>query len=342
MALRKRLGLEAGTRSNVPKGALGAPVAGARMAGETRANHAVRGMWELAASALFAAMAANAAHASDLKLPIKAAEVSPDKSRYTLFNPTPDSLLRDLSTDRPDMTESPFTVDAGHIQIETNIFGYSRSRPDQDGTVTKSYDYAATNFRIGLTSWAEFNVVVQPYGVVKTRPLDPADATRSSGVGGVDLRMKINLWGNDTFEQPGATALGLLPFVTLATDRDNGISPTGTEGGLIVPFAMKLTDKFSLGVNGGFHVVRNEEEPGTHTEWLSSASLSFEWTDTFSTYYEVAGRFGTKDPRGDIGIVAMGFAYKLSKNVQLDGGINFGVTNAADRINPFVGISARF
>jgi hypothetical protein len=265
-----------------------------------------------------------------------------DKSRYTLFNPTPDSLLRDLSTDRPDMTESPFTVDAGHLQIETNIFGYSRSRPDQDSTVTKSYDYATTNFRIGLTNWAEFNVVLQPYGVIKTRPLDPAEATRNSGIGGVDLRVKINLWGNDTFESPGATAFGLLPFVTLATDRDNGISPTGTEGGLIVPFAMKLTDKFSLGVNGGLHVVRNEDEPGTHTEWLSSASISYEWTENLSTYYEIAGRFGTRDPRGDIGILATGFTYKLSKNVQLDGGINFGVTNAADRINPFVGISARF
>jgi hypothetical protein len=46
-----------------------------------------------------------------------------------LFNPTPDRLLRDLTTDRPDVTESPFTVDAGRIQAETNLFGYARSRP---------------------------------------------------------------------------------------------------------------------------------------------------------------------------------------------------------------------
>lgn len=270
-----------------------------------------------------------------------------DKSRYTLFNPVPDQLLRDLSTDRPDMTESPFTVDAGHIQIETNIFGYSRSRADSEGTVTKSYEYATTNVRIGLTNWAEFNVVVQPLGVVRTRPLDPAEATRSSGSGGVDLRMKINLWGNDTFQKSGATAFGILPFITLATDRDNGISPAGTEGGLILPFAVKLTDKVGLGLNAGFHVVRDEAEepgarPGTHTEWLSSASLSYEWTDNFSTYYEIAGRFGTRDPRGDIGILATGFTYKLGKNLQLDGGVNFGISSAADKINPFVGISMRF
>lgn len=266
----------------------------------------------------------------------------PDKSRYWLFNPTPENLMRDLTTDRPDMTESPFTVDAGHVQFETNIFGYTRSRQDQDGAISTSYDYATTNVRIGLTNSTELNVVVAPYGVVRTKPLDPVLATRSSGFGGVDLRMKINLWGNDTFEKPGATALGLLPFITLPTDRDNGISPTGVEGGFLLPLAVKLSEKWSLGLNGGFHIVRNDDAPGTHNEWLSSASVSYEWTENLSTYYEVAGRFGTRDPRGDIGILATGVTYKLSRNVQLDGGVNFGVTRAADKINPFVGISARF
>jgi hypothetical protein len=32
----------------------------------------------------------------------------------------------------------------------------------------------------------------------------------------------------------------------------------------------------------------------------------------------------------------------MSKNVQLDAGVNFGVTSAADRFNPFVGLAVRF
>jgi hypothetical protein len=35
-----------------------------------------------------------------------------DKSQFHLFNPTPKALMRELSTDRPDQTESPYTVDA--------------------------------------------------------------------------------------------------------------------------------------------------------------------------------------------------------------------------------------
>ena len=41
-------------------------------------------------------------------------------------------------------------------------------------------------------------------------------------------------------------------------------------------------------------------------------------------------------------MLATGVTYKLNKNLQIDGGVNFGVTRAADRLNPFVGISARF
>jgi hypothetical protein len=202
--------------------------------------------------------------------------------------------------------------------------------------------------RIGLTNFAELNVVFAPHAVVKSHSPDPVlGVTRQSGSGGVDLRLKVNLWGNDSFERPGATALAILPFVTIPSSWENGISPPGVEGGLIVPFSVKLTDRWGLGVSGGFHVVRDEipepgVRPGTHTEWFSSASFGYEWTEKLGTYYEVAGRFNTGDPRGDIGVLGTGITYKVTKNVQLDAGINFGITRAADRVNPFLGLSARF
>lgn len=265
-----------------------------------------------------------------------------DKSQYWLFRPTPDALLRDMTTDRPDTTESPFTVDAGRVQVETNLFGYARSRPDEDGAVSDTYELATTNVRIGLTHNTELDVVWQPYGIVRTRLRDPVAATlHQSGIGGVDLRAKLNLWGNDTFDKTGS-ALGLLPFVTLPTDRRNGISPEYVEAGLIVPLALKVSDKLGLGLNGGVHWLREDAESRYHLEYLASASLAVEWTEQLGTYYEVAARFNTQDPRGDVVYLATGLTYKLGKNLQLDGGVNVGVTPAADRINPFVGLSRRF
>jgi hypothetical protein len=280
--------------------------------------------------------------AQSAELPGGSRPISEDKSQYTLFNPTPDRLLRDLTTDRPDLTESPFTVDAGHIQVESNLFGFSRSRPDADGAVTDSYDFGTTNIRLGLTHSTEINVVWQPYGVTRMRPPPPADATRNAGIGGVDIRGKINLWGNDSFEKPGDTAFGLLPFVTLPTNRGNGISPAAVEGGLILPFAFKLTDMFGLGLNTGVNAVRNDDASGYHAEWIGSMSLSAEWSENFGTYYEIAARTGTRNPLGDIVQLNTGLTYKLNKNLQLDAGINVGMTRAADRVSPFVGATMRY
>ena len=263
-----------------------------------------------------------------------------DRSRYSLFTPTPDHLLREMTTDRPDTTESPFTVDAGRVQVETNIVGYSRFRA-ADGAVSHAYEFATTNVRFGLTHNLEAGFVWQPYGVVRTRKAGVA-TLRQSGVGGLELRGKYNLWGNDVFDKAGATALALLPFIGFPTDDDNGISPAFTEGGVVVPFAIQLSEKLSLGLNGGVAWIRDDEGSGYRPEYMASMAFGYEWNETIGTYYEVAARFHTDDPRGDAVVFGTGVTYSLGSNVQLDAGVNIGLTSAADRINPFIGISTRF
>jgi hypothetical protein len=263
-----------------------------------------------------------------------------DKDQYTLFNPTPERLMREMTTDRPDITEGAFTVDAGHIQFESTIFGYARSARDVNGAISDSYEIGTTNIRVGLTNNVEVAAIWQPYGFARTHG-GPDGVIHQSGIGGLELRSIVNLWGNDTFEKAGSTALGLLPFVILPTDRHNGIGPEFTEAGLIVPYSVKLSEKLELGTNVGITRTRNDAAGDYHTEYLATASFSYEWTEKLATYYEVAGRFHTDDPRGDIVVLGTGVTYLLSKNVQLDGGINIGASSAADRINPFVGISMR-
>ena len=56
----------------------------------------------------------------------------------------------------------------------------------------------------------------------------------------------------------------------------------------------------------------------------------------------VAAVMGSDDPRGDTLILGTGVTYAVNDNFQLDGGINFGVTSASDRYNPFVGLTRRF
>src|SRR5262249_19749879 len=107
--------------------------------------------------------------AGTLLLLTNAEAVGADKDQYWLFNLTPDRLLREMTTDRPDLTESPFTVDAGHVQFETTLVGYSRSAPDQAHTVTDEFEFATTNMRIGITNSTELSLVWQPYGTARVQ-----------------------------------------------------------------------------------------------------------------------------------------------------------------------------
>src|SRR5438477_5692131 len=76
----------------------------------------------------------------------------PDKSEFNLFHPTPTSLLREFSTDRPDQTESPYTLDAGHFQVEMDIlnYGYDRYTPLRDNTRFEHVSIGTLNLKVGL------------------------------------------------------------------------------------------------------------------------------------------------------------------------------------------------
>lgn len=199
-----------------------------------------------------------------------------------------DDRLRPLTTDRPDLTESPFTVNADHIQVETNLVGFARSRTDPDGVRQESFEFATTNVRVGLTHNSELNVSWQPYGVVNLHLRGRTPNGRQTGVGSLQLRAKVNLFGNDTFDQVGDMALAVLPFVTLPTDDNNGISVSDVEGGIIVPFAIVLPHNFGLGLNAGISAVHSGGAAGYDAEVFLSAALAYEWTARFGTYYEVA------------------------------------------------------
>ena len=58
--------------------------------------------------------------------------VTQNKNGYNIFNPTPVSLMRELNADRPDKTDCPFTVDAGHFQVEMDFANMSYNHPNSE------------------------------------------------------------------------------------------------------------------------------------------------------------------------------------------------------------------
>lgn len=260
---------------------------------------------------------------------------TPDKSRYHLFNPVPDEFMRELSTDRPDKTESPYTVDAGHFQVEADLVTYTYDSHHQ--TVAESLAIAPFNFKVGLLNNWDMQLVVPTYNYVRVRDRRTRARDSERGFGDFVLRSKINLWGNDG----GDTAFALMPYVKFPTARKE-LGNCAYEGGLIAPLAMALPGNWGLGLMTQVDLAEDADDSGHHAEFVNSITFAHDIVGALGGYVEFFSLVSTDRDSDWISTVDLGLTYGLSENVQLDAGINIGVTSAADDWNPFVGISWRF
>jgi hypothetical protein len=263
----------------------------------------------------------------------------PDKSGYSLANPTPAHLLRDLSTDRPDQTESAYTVDAGHFQLEMDFLNYTRDRDTEGGADIRGHALAVApvNLKLGLLNRVDLQLMIDPYVRVKIEDRVARATWKASGFGDVTTRLKVNMWGNDG----GKTALALMPFVKWplsASSLRNG----KTEGGLIVPLAIELGEGWGMGLMTELDFVRNGANTGYDREWVNSITVSRDLTDKLGGYLEFFAVTGSAPGFKWQGQFDIGFTYALKPNVQLDAGCNFGVTKSAPDYQPFIGIAYRY
>ncbi len=240
-----------------------------------------------------------------------------DKSTYSLFNPTPNHLLRDLSPDRPDATESPLTVDAGRFALEASLLDYRRDKG------AETFTYGQLNFKAGLTKNTDLQTVIDLY----------SDTPDGYGFGDVTFRLKWNLYGNDH----GDSALALMPFVKIPTDTQ--LSNNQWEGGLIIPWGTSLTDTIGLGLMAEFDYVFNEDTGRHEFEILHTAVIGFDLTEKTGAYVEYIGIAGEHDYQA---YLVGGMSYTVNENLILDFGAQTGLNSDSEDFGFFTGFTKRF
>jgi hypothetical protein len=258
-----------------------------------------------------------------------------DKSQFTLFNPTPRENLRDINA----LYNGPYTVDAGHLQIETVALLYARDHNTADGAdVTTTFlSYGSTSLRLGLLNNLDVGVTVPPHIRVRTRDHETGTTTTQSGLGDITVRAKLNLWGNDG----GSTAFGLVSFVKLPTNQDN-LGNNHVEGGIGLPLAAELPWGWWLGVTPEFHYFHDVSGDDYHLNFFSTVFLWHQIHGNLSGYVETANWVSTESGSPWISTLNLGLTYVWDRRVQFDVGAYVGVTRAANDITPFLGISYRF
>ena len=258
-----------------------------------------------------------------------------DKRRYTLCNPTPASLLREMEA----LYKSPYTVDAGHAQVETYLVGYVHDRDTSGGanSLTIIWRIAPTNLKMGVLNNLDVELEFAPYTIVRTEDRVTGTTTTQNGFGDLTPKLKLNLWGNDD----GSTALALLPFLKLPTSQDH-LGNHAIEGGLALPVSIELPWGWWLGLSPEISFLKNTESGGYSPAFANTSYLWHEIVGKLSGYVEFTSWVGFESGSRWIGSVDFGLTYLPTKNIQLDAGVLVGVTPTAPDVNLFLGASFRF
>ena len=256
------------------------------------------------------------------------------KSRYSLLRPVPRNLMRPLAADRPGVTENPVTVDAGHLQFETDLGRLISSKP---GAEPRQRTIRANAFvlKMGLSNRTDVQLFIDAYEWDRTFATADQPATSSRGFGDVTLRVKHNLLGNDSTEGP--LAVGLIGSVRLPTGGQEGAG--GVEYGVLLPATYALSDSWNLSAQLPLRLNFDRDVSRHYLETAPSINLDHSFAHWLTGFVEAVAQHDFRTHRWEEAL-NVGPVFFVGKNIQFDFGRHFALTREADR-EYFVGFVVR-
>lgn len=240
------------------------------------------------------------------------------------------SPRRELTTDRPDATESPFTVNAGLVQLEMSFASYTRD--EVDGVRLTAWEVAPFNLRYGVTENVEAGIFVFPY--LEATAEVPGGARHTvSGFGDVVLRGKLNFWGNDG----GPTAFGIFGDLKLPTAK-RGLGNRKVEAAVTLPIAYEL----GAGWEGAAMTtveLRYTDRDRYEPVWFNTITFAHDLAENLGGFLEFTSETGDG---GHAATFNCGLTYRTDPETQWDCGLNLGLSESAPDLGVFAGLSKRY
>lgn len=237
---------------------------------------------------------------------------------YHLFNPIPKENLREFALDRPDVTESPQTVDAGHFQFEGDVVKWTKRT---QGTSPRTINFWNGLYKMGLTKNWDIHLGYELYNIDQ----DSEGKKVDDGAGAFTVRLKRNFWGN---EGDTKTALGAIPYVTFFDDA--------VQYGVGFPFSCSINDNLSWGGQPQIDFVPNEEG-GHDLSFFQTVVLGGTIIGNLDFYAE-AVVFVTK--ANNQFLTNGGLIYNITPNLKVDVATNIGLNRPAPT-KAYLGLSFR-
>ncbi len=245
--------------------------------------------------------------------------------------PTSSDQSAPICTDRPTKSTFACTVPKGRVQIESDLFNYSRF--DRPGTTAETFLLTNPVIKLGIASHTDIQAAIVPYAWVRTTIA--GRTTTVAGAGDLFLRLKQRLTADDAPVQ-----FSLVPYVKLPVAAA-GIGNRRVEGGVTAASNIALPGGFTLTVAPTLDILAN----GTgayHPQLQGLVNLGKQIGPV--TLYGELWTAQTFDPAGRVDQYSadLAIAYLLNRDLQLDVGGNFGLNRNTPAVQAYLGVSARF
>lgn len=218
-----------------------------------------------------------------------------------------------LITDRPDATESPYTVGKGNFQIETGASFIDNSTDKLDQTETI---YNTALLRYGLSQNFEIRVGWDYINAQTKR--NQLELFNDTGFNPLLVGAKIEI----TDENGWIPQIGLLGHLRLPFTAVSAFKPENTGMEFLFSFDHTLSDKAGLGYNLGARIGDDRSLEYTYT-----IAYGHSLTEKIGVYGELYGSFPEDNKAAHLWNA--GFTYLVNNNLQLDATLGTGFTSSA-------------
>ena len=241
---------------------------------------------------------------------------------YHLFKAAPKDIMREFSIDRPDVTESPITVDAGHFQFEGDLVKWVK---DSGGGAPRTVAFMNGLYKMGLSHSWDIHIGIELFNIYQ----DPEGDKVDEGYGATTIRLKHNFWGNDGDKR---TAFGIIPYATFTSGNP---FDSDLNFGFGFPFSYALNENYDLGAQPQFDFVYNGVD--YDLSYFQTVVIGGPVVGNLDFYFEGLAVF----PKGDAQLLTNGgLIYNVSPNVKVDVAGNVGLNEAAPT-RVYLGLSFR-
>lgn len=258
-----------------------------------------------------------------------------DSAHFSWRKPVPRNRLRPLRPDRPGLTESPFTVDAGHFQLEADAGRLINEPAADDQPQQRTWQAAYVMLKLGLARRTDVQVEVPSYLSEAQRPPGEDWQDRTRGFGDVTLRLKHNFLGDDQKQPLAASVIGYVRLPTGAA----GLSAERPEYGLVLPVNVAVGEKYNLDVQLESDLSYDPEQARRFVRLMPSLAVDREFGKKLGLLVEGVFPWDTERRRWrpQLNVAP---TFNVTENFQLDAGTHIALNGRTER-EYFVGFTVR-